>query len=251
MFPRPRVCLSLLIVISVTLFVTPVGAATRTLGCSNPKVMKTDGTTPGYEGTLSFPPYVVQQDVWTQQGQQTMYVCNEHDWNAIAKQSGAPATGVKTYPDSQKTYTDWQHCSSQPPLSSFSKLTGAYGEVSPNAGSYDWAWDIFLNNFCGKPLTEVMVLNQWRNVDYPASQSVTIDHVPYLYYHSGTIIQFRRVHQNSSDTVNLLRVLHWCQRHGLVTSTDTMQFVAYGVEVLTTRGKNVPFSLNRFSVTDG
>lgn len=218
------------------------GATEPNVQCGNPQV------TTDYEGTFQYPPYLVQNDVWQQVGYQQLTACNEHDWTAVANQSGAPATGVKAFPDSQFNWTDWLNCGSQPPLSSLSKLKLSYAEVSPNTGSFDWAVDVFLNNLCGKGLTEVMVLNQWANVDFPPSKSVTVDHVAYLYYRSGTLVQFRRANQNASGTVNVLRVLRWCVRHGLVKSSDTMQFAAYGAEVLTTGGVDVPFTLTGFSV---
>jgi hypothetical protein len=92
-------------------------APARAPQCAHPTTLT------GYEGTASFPSGLfVQQDVWTQQGAQTMRVCSPSSWTATVNQRGAPATGVKTYPDTSRTFTDWSHCASQPRVDSFTKL---------------------------------------------------------------------------------------------------------------------------------
>ena len=50
--------------------------------------------------------------------------------------------------------------------------------------------------------------------------------------------------------MNLLAVLHFLEQHGLTRAADTLQFVQYGVEVLTTQGRDLPFRLTGFSVQD-
>lgn len=206
----------------------------------------------GYHGTHNYPPYTVQQNVWTEQGKQTMAACSASDWTATVNQKGAPETGVKTFPDSSKAYTDWVHCKSQPAIRSFTTLRSTFAERAPKAGSWNYAYDIFLNGgVCKQPVTEVMVWNQWRQISVPRAQfHATIDGVAYDVYHSGRYIQLRRVHQTASGSVNLLAVLHALEQRRLVRATDTLQFVQYGVEVLTTHGRNLPFELRGFAVHD-
>jgi hypothetical protein len=205
----------------------------------------------GYEGTLSFPPYTVQQDVWTRQGRQTMRVCSASHWTATVNEKGAPASGVKTYPDSNRSFTDWRHCSSQPRVSSFSKLSSSYTEKSPAAGSWNATWDVFLDGgVCGKPTTEVMVVNEWHNVDFPTTRlHPKIGGVAYDLTVGNHFLQFRKKHQSSSSTVNWLPIFSYLRSKRLVSPSATLQFVQAGIEVLTTGGKNLPFSLTHFSVT--
>lgn len=240
-----RLCLLVAAALTFGL-VTAASGCTPPLSCSNPTKLT------GTQGTLHFPPYVVQQDQWTGQGQQTMWVCNERDWKAVANQTGAPSTGVKTYPDSGKTYTDWQYCSSQPVLSSFSKLSSSFAFQGPTAGAWDAGYDVFLNGgVCGKPVTEIMVWNQWRGLSVPAAQShPTIGGVAYDVYHSGGYIQVRRHVQATSATTDLLAIFRYLEGQGLVRAADTLQFVQYGAEILTTYGNDLTFRLTGFSVAD-
>jgi hypothetical protein len=222
------------------------------LNCPNPVTLS------GPEEGVDFPPYRVNMDFWAQgawkPGAQTMSVCNEHDWIAMVNLTGAPATGVKTYPDSERRYTDYWHCASQPPIGSFTKQVGRYSHAAPAAGSYDYAWDLWLDGaICKKPAIEVMVLTRWRNVDYPTAQlSPTIDHVVYdlNYSRPAGFFQFRQRTQSNAGTVDLLKVLHWMVRNGFVTLATTQVTTMYGPEVLTTRGRDVPFVLDGFSVDD-
>lgn len=223
-------------------------AATSPTSCTSPKKLK------GKEGTLHYGDYLVQQDQWSGEGHQTMLVCSESDWTATVKQHGKPETGVKTYPDSDKTYTNWSDCSSQPALSSFATLTSTYGEVAPvsTRSSWDYAYDIFINGgVCHKPLTELMIWNQWQDISLPNAQlHPTIDGVAYDIYHSGGYIQMRQVTQTTSGSVNLLPVFSYLESQGLLSAADTLQFIQYGVEVLTTYHQPIDFSVNAFSVTD-
>lgn len=247
-----RASIGVLALIVCTVFtIGATSCGTAKLTCANPKKLTT------YHGTLSYPPYVVQQDVWTNVGAQTMYVCGPGNWKAIARQSGAPATGVKTYPDTQKTYTDWQHCSSQPLIGSFTKLTSSFRHLGPNAGSYDYAYDLFFNNsLCNQPLTELMVFTQWRGLSLPAAQlHPVIAGVAWDIYHSQRADGFRyiqvRFHkQRTAGTVNFIPLIHYLEAQHLLRTTDSLQFLAYGPEILTTYGANLPFWLTGFSVSD-
>lgn len=227
-------------------FTMPANASDASTSCAHRAVLT------GYHDTRNFPPYTVQQNVWTEKGKQTMSVCSASNWTATVNQKGAPETGVKTYPDSNKSYTDWTHCSSQPAVRSFKTLRSNFSERGPKSGSWNFGYDIFLNgSVCGRPVTEVMVWNQWREISVPAAQlHATIGGVAYDVYHSGHYIQLRRKHQTASGSVNLLAVLHYLEQRGLTRAADTLQFVQYGVEVLTTHGRNIPFHLAGFSIRD-
>ena len=158
-----------------------------------------------------------------------MRVCSASDWTATAMQNGAPASGVKTFPDSGKVYTDWTHCRSQPSLGSFKKLTSTFTEHAPNAASWDFAYDVFLDGaVCGKPRIEVMVFEQWSHVDLPATRlHTTLGGTTYDVYHSGRYIQLRRRAQTASGSVDLRAVFQYlapreareARRHAAVRSS--------------------------------
>lgn len=232
------------------LFSVATATATSPLTCANPITIK------GKEGGHQFPPYLVQQDVWSGEGKQVMHACGANNWEADVTQHGKPETGVKTYPDSGKTYTDWSSCKSQPALSSFATQTTTYGEQAPPAdakhASWDAAYDIFINgSVCHKPLTELMIWNQFQGISVPNAQlHPTIDGIAYDVFHSNGYIQMRMVNQNASGSVNLLNVYSYLEGQGLLSPSDTLAFVQYGFEVLTTYKVQMPFYLTDFSVTD-
>lgn len=220
--------------------VSATAHASSQLSCSNPTTVQ------GTSGGVAYPGgYRVNSDDWTGAGSTVVRACSEHEWIATVTQRGAPATGVKTYPDSERTWTDWSTCASQPRVDSFKTLTSTYAMTLPNAGSWDAGYDVFLDGGpCHKPTTEIMVLNRWRNVDWPASTSVTLGGVDYWVAQGTNFVQLRRKVQVSSGSQNLRVVL---RRYA--PKDATVQFVQYGVEVLTTRGKPETFKLTDFSVS--
>lgn len=235
-----RRALSLLVALALLSAAMALPArATSTLACAHP------ATVSGTTGGVPYPDhYRVNADDWTGAGTTSVKACSPSDWTATVNQRGAPATGVKTYPDSERTFTDWATCASQPPLGSFTKLRSTYAMTLPAAGSWDAGYDIYIDGgACPGTSTELMVLNQWRGVDWPASTRTTIDGVGYDVVQSSHFVQLRRVHQVDDGSVNLLAVVqHYMQ------PADSLLFVQYGVEVLTTRGHDLPFTLNAFTV---
>lgn len=230
------------------LFSVATATATSPLTCANPITVK------GKEGGHQFPPYLVQQDQWSGEGKQVMEVCGANNWEADVTQHGKPETGVKTYPDSGKTYTDWSACPSPPTLGSFSTLTSTYGEVDPvgSKSSWDAAYDIFIGSGkCNKTNTEVMIWNQWQGISVPNAQlHPTIDGIAYDVFHSGGYVQMRMVNQVTSGSVNIKDIFTYLESQNLIQPTYTLTFIQYGTEVLTTYKVKIPFYLTDFSVTD-
>jgi hypothetical protein len=193
----------------------------------------------------------VQQDVWQEVGSQTMWVCGISNWKAVARQTGPASSGVKAYPDSEVRDTDWSTCASQTPLGNLTKWTSTFAHSTPAAGSWDAAYDIWLNGpACGKPLIEVMIWSQYRGISVPAAQKhPVIAGTAYDYFRSGSYIQFRMHNQRSAGTVNILAVMGWLVSQGVVRWSDTRVTTKYGFEVLTTGGRDLPFWLTGFGVT--
>lgn len=244
---RARLCLVALLVSAFVPFVASTAHASG-LTCSNPT------TVTGNQGTLHLPPYVYQNDDWSGAGSTTGHVCSASDWEAIVNQTGDPATGVKTYPDSQKTYTDWaSYCG--PAWSSFPKWRMKFGEVVPGGTpAWDAGADIFLGGGSCGTFREIMVLPNSRNVDFPTPtvSNVTIGTTVYnVYYNAdGSFVQFYNVTKTDSGTIHLKQLFNWLAARGLVSPSDKVRFAAYGFEVLTTYGADVPFDLTNFAVID-
>lgn len=223
-------------------------AATAALSCPAPVVLT------GYQDGVPFPGNLrVNVDGWTHTGKYRMSVCSPSDWSEVANVK----TGVKqvrAYPASERTFTDWLNCGSQPRVDSLTKLTNTYGFQLPKAGSWDATTDVFLDGaICGKPLTEIMVIHKARNVAFPAPQDtgVTIAGQKYDAYHQAGFVQLYQTVRSSSGTFDLLAVLKWCQAKGYLPAAATLTFDREGVEILSTRGKDVTFELNAFAVDVG
>lgn len=244
---RIGVCLVALGIITSALggvLAAPAGAVT----CANPTTLN------GYEGTIQYPGSLfVQQNVWTQQGAQTMHVCGPSEWDAVANQSGEPASGVKTYPDTSATLTDWSTCDSAPTIGALKTMRGTYGNVPPtDLASYDYAWDLFIGGgpCANDPFVEVMVWTHWNDVDVPTAQlHPTIGKKTYDFYHAGSYMQFRQQVQTDRGTTPLKQVLKYLVKQGLVSASGHVLFAQYGPEILTTFGQDVTFGINRFSVS--
>lgn len=217
------------------------------LGCSNPTVQS------GYEDGIAFPGgFRTNVDGWTHTGRYTMSVCSPSDWSVVAKQK----TGllqVRAYPDSERTFTDNATCASQVPLGQFTKLKSTFSHVLPSVKtSFDAAYDLFLDGErCGQGLVEVMVWTRWVNVAVPAPQlHITVDGIAYDIYHSGSYIQVRMVEQRDSGAVNFKHLFEAMYGVGLLKPTDSLAFLRYGIEVLSSYGKNATFAVDGFTVKD-
>lgn len=228
-------------------------ASRPALACADPTVLT------GYHDGIAFPGNLrYNNDVWQEVGKVKASVCAIDDWTAISTQSGPPALGVRAYHAGEFTTTDWQFCSSQPRLDSFTKLktTFAHAPASPIHHTVDWAFDIFAGSgACNRPLTEIMWFSDWSDdLSLPAPQyTATLSGVPVDIYWStfaegGKYIQIRQQTQTLSGKVNWLPVFRYLERKGLLVMSDTMMFLRYGVEVLTTYGQKVPFTLTGFDV---
>lgn len=260
-------------------------AAPRVLGCTNPRTITWDRQTNPYAGIEALP-HATWADVWTQQGAESIKWCAFDDWIATARQDNSPETGVKAFPDSEFRWTDNATCASQPTLGSFRKLKSTFGHIGPSSGSWDAAWDWFLDGGqCNKPLTEVMWFTEWRAVSLPNPQlSTTIDGVPVDIYYApftaallaerlyhrpaatispavtgGYYVQIRQKVQTTAGDINWKHVFNYLYTKGLVSPTTTAAFAKYGFEILSTcadpipagcHGKKIPFQLTGFTVKE-
>ena len=110
---------------------SPVAAAS----CAHPSF-----TTSAQFGTWNLSPYFVANDMWNAGGgnvSQTLSACSFSDWYVTATASGGGS--VLTYPDSHLDVDN------TPKISSLSSVTSSFADTSPNTGTYEDAYDIWLN----------------------------------------------------------------------------------------------------------
>ncbi|HEY2003870.1 MAG TPA: hypothetical protein VGH44_02035 [Candidatus Saccharimonadia bacterium] len=206
---------------------TPVSS-----NCTNPSWSSSDpqGTDPlGTDGV-----WWINNDAWSgSHGPQTLYVCNQSSWYAVSNQ---PNNGgaVETYPDSE--YDVAGRGNATKTIAQYNSITSTFSENFPAAGSWDAAYDLWLNNWS----TEIMIWNQWTGTQlyWPNNKSVTVmlGGVPYWFQNNGGELMFFRQTMAQSGSVDILSALKYLQSQGLVKSTDVPTQLEYGVEICSTSG---------------
>jgi hypothetical protein len=163
-----------------------------------------------------------------------MSVCNQSSWRVVSDQPNK-AGAVETYPDTEYDVGGRESQSSEP-ISQFNSITSTFSEAYPSAGSWDAAYDLWLNNWS----IEIMIWNQWAGAQgyWPgvATQTLTVDGVPYRFYKNGAELMFFRGSQTRSGSVDILAVFRWLVSRGYVSSSDVPTQLEYGVEIASTSG---------------
>jgi hypothetical protein len=177
----------------------------------------------------------VNNDEWSgSHGPQTINVCSQSRWYAVSDQPNN-AGAVETYPDTEYD-VGGRSAQSSEPISGFHSITSTFSEAYPSAGSWDAAYDLWLNNWS----IEVMIWNQWGGAQgyWPgvATQTLTLDGVPYRFYNNGGELMFFRSSQTPSGSVDILAAFQWLVAHGYVSSSDVPTQLEYGVEIASTVG---------------
>jgi hypothetical protein len=194
----------------------------------------------------------VHNDAWRgSHGPQTLDVCNQSSWDAVSNQ---PNNGglVETFPNTEYAVGGSKSLSSTP-ISGWNSITSTFSEAFPSGdGGWDAAYDLWLNNFS----TEIMIWNEWSGSQTVwtsrATQTVTLDGVPYRFYYNGGVLAFFRQTQVKSGSVDILAALNWLVSQGLIKSTDVPTQLEYGVEICYTSGvETFPLTGLTFTLSTG
>ncbi len=192
----------------------------------------------------------IDNDAWSgSHGPQTIYVCGRSSWYAVSNQTNN-AGAVETYPDTEYDVGGRNNGSPTKTIAQYKSITSTFSEAFPSAGSWDAAYDLWLNNWG----TEIMIWNEWTGTQlyWPpsGSQAVTLDGVAYHFYKNGDELMFFRDSMVKSGSVDILAAMNWLVSQGLVKSTDVPTQLEYGVEICATSGSEtfpmtgLTFSLN-------
>jgi hypothetical protein len=196
----------------------------------------------------------VNNEVWntTESGPQSIHVCSAKSWYVVANhpKPGADRHSIKSYPDTQKLF-------SNPRIGSFNTVTSTWAHEAPAVGEWNASYDIWLNNWN----TELMIWTDHRyGGDRPAplppgdaqeTATVTIDGQPYKAWRrsNGSYIALVMDPMRSSGSVDLKKVFDWLVSKNWLQSTNTLQAIDYGIEIADTGGVPRTFYLNDFSLT--
>jgi len=176
----------------------------------------------------------VNNDAWSgSHGPQTIHVCNQSSWYAVSNQHNVGGQ-VEAYPDTE--YDIGGRGNNTKTIAQYNSIASTFSEDYPSAGSWDAAYDLWLNNWS----TEIMIWNQWTGTQryWPSEKSdvVTLGGVSYWFQNLGGEYVFFRRSMVTSGSVDILATLKYLMSQGLVKSTDIPTQLEYGVEICSTNG---------------
>ena len=152
---------------------------------------------------------------------------------------------MKTYPNVHKDYPN-------KPLSSFNTLTSAFAAKTPHVGTYNVAYDIWLNGVATSGSTEVMIWTENFN-QRPAGSiqaTATFNGHTYDVWRSGTdYIAFVSRDTQTSGTMNLKAMFDWLMTKSWISQTTTVGQIDYGVEICSTNNAPATFEFTDFSIS--
>jgi hypothetical protein len=223
---------------------TPPTTGGGASACDNPVF-----TTSTDYGTYTDLPYFVANDMWnigSSNASQTLSVCSHSEWSVTANVSGG-GNSVKTYPNGQRDFD------TPPAISSLKSVTSTFAESSPGSGTYETAYDIWLNGVANPAAgsDEVMIWNQ-NHGQIPGGSpqaSVTFDGRTFTVWKgNGNYFAFVADQAFTSGDLNLLDFFQYLINKGWVPANSTLAQVDYGVEIVATNGPET-FNFSNFSVS--
>ena len=223
--------------------------------CTNPKAVPVDpgnaqsGVVKGH--------YFVTNDSWNARHyrglSQTLFVCNYDSWYAVAAMNNDSGDGaVKTSPNVQETWYPTPTA-----LSSWKSITSRFSDVPPGTGpgygTWEFAYDIWLNGLADANSTEIMIWT-YNNGQAPYGSPVGSftdagqDYVVYRSPPPDKYIAFVALNGSLSGRVNLLDFFRYAIGQGWMPASSKLYQICHGVELVSTNGKREKFAVNNFSI---
>jgi hypothetical protein len=215
--------------------------------CTNPRYTLTGSEEGRTEGA-----YYMHNNLWNIGGypgtKGATQVCSFHSWNHIGTASNSSGDGaVKTYPNVHKDYNPGRK------ISSFTTLKSSFAATPPGVGIYNVGYDLWLN---GVPNEEVMIWTDNRK-QVPAgsrvASGVSLSGYRWDLYTSGsryTAFVPASGARITSGTLDIKAMLNYLVSRGRLSSSDTVDQICYGVEIVDTGGKPATWKFTNFSITD-
>lgn len=185
-------------------------------------------------------------------GPQKLTAYSPSEWT-VASEQAAKNTAVLTYPDVQQVFTDVKDV--DPPISSFKYIYSYYSESMPAVSGLDAeaGYDIWLSKTSGPDEIMIWVDNVGRGTG-GARQigKATISNQSYkvLEYGNGEVI-FSLNRNQHAGTAHILSVLHWLQRHKIVSTGARIGQIDFGWEICSTGGHLGIFRMNNYTLHNG
>jgi len=200
--------------------------------------------------------YYVQNNMWNATDysvSQKLAACSAGNWSVTTTADDNQGDGaVKTYPNVHKDYHDWDS-GKEPPLRQYSRLASTFAATSPHTGTYNVAYDIWLNGVPGN--REIMIWTE-NHHQSPAGDRVA-GGLPF----SGTTWDLYATDDNeylafipsrplTKGTLDLRAFLDYLVKNNHVPANSTLGQICFGAEIVSTDGKPATFHVTDFSVTD-
>jgi len=192
--------------------------------------------------------YYVSNDSWNAGNYsvaQTMYICSAGSFNVVANMDDSNGDGaVKTYPNVHKDFNEQA-------VSSYHTVQSTFGESGPHVGTYEYAYDVWLNGVQTSKSTELMI---WTDNfgQTPAGMkvaTVTIEGQTYAVWKNGSYIAFVDTRNVTSGSLNLLAFFNYATYAGWMPAGATLGQIDYGAELVSTGGSPATFKVTNFSIT--
>ena len=186
--------------------------------------------------------FVVDQDMWNNHGgTQTLQACSYRSWSVTATQPEGP--DVNAYPNVHRDFDE-------PSLESFTDISSRFASVGPGRGSYNFAYDVWLDGVATESSTEIMVWTDTRGAEPGVRRrgTFTSDGVRYAVYRGGRYIAFLGP-DRAAGRVALLEFFRYAVARGWLRSDSTIGQIDYGVEIRSTNGRPLDFAVTDFSLT--
>jgi hypothetical protein len=193
--------------------------------------------------------YYVHNNMWNSAealGPETLYACSYHNWYVVSKQTNH-AGAVKTYPNVHKDYDNVR-------ISSFNRIRSTFAATSPHVGIYNVAYDIWANGVATSGSTEIMIWTEnFKQV--PAGDKVArvgLGGRTYSVWKTSDnhYIALVPTAVMKSGSIDLLAIFKWLMSKGWLPANSTLGQIDFGVEIVSTDGRNATFTFTDFSITD-
>jgi len=193
--------------------------------------------------------YYVHNNMWNSAealGPETLYACSYHNWYVVSKQTNH-AGAVKTYPNVHKDYNNVR-------ISSFDRIRSTFAATSPHVGIYNVAYDIWANGVATSGSTEIMIWTEnFKQV--PAGNKVARVGLGGRTYNvwktsDNHYIALVPTAVMKSGSIDLLAIFKWLMSKGWLPANSTLGQIDFGVEIVSTDGRNATFTFTDFSITD-
>ena len=185
--------------------------------------------------------FVVDQDMWNNHGgSQTLRACSYHLWSVTAVQSDTP--DVNTYPNVHRDFDE-------PSLDTFSEISSTFAASGPGRGVYEFAYDVWLNGVATPGSTEIMVWTDHHGStpNVPQRGTFTSGGLPYRVYRGGHFIAFLGPNRSAGE-VDLLAFFRYAVARGWLGSSATVGQIDFGVEICSTEGAALGYTVTDFSL---